>query len=267
MTHRLAPIAAVCAGALLALGLASAHAAPITYTGTDATPANTVREGQAPALERARFVDTLDPLRTRLESFESFLVGSTAPLSLLFGATAPALAELTMPDPRVPLGSFGEISDPGLPGARPTGRFNTSPGGSQWWEASGSFSISFDAAIEAFAFYATDLGDFEATLTIEWFLGERSGGTRSLRGLPGDGTLDFWGLTDTGGFDRVSFTLTQPSGAAADEFDFIGFDDLIAGYLRAEPELPPPQGVPEPLTLALVGLGLAGIALTRRRRP
>lgn len=255
MTHRLAPLASVCAGALLALGMTSAHAALITvYRGTDAALANTV----PPALARALFLDALDPAQNRFEeSFESVTLGPLAP-PLLFGTP---LAELTMPDPPVPAGSSGFIEV-----ALTDGRFNTSPVGSRWWEASGNFSISFYAAIEAFAFYATDLGDFDATLTIEWFLNNNPRGTMDIARLStGNGTLDFWGLTDTDGFDRVSFTITQPS-ADPDEFDFIGFDDLIAGFLRAAPEPPPNQGVSEPLTLALVGLGLAGIALTRRRR-
>lgn len=45
----------------------------------------------------------------------------------------------------------------------------------------------------------------------------------------------------------------------------IGIDNLVINTTPPE-RIPPPNGAPEPGTLALLGLGLAGLAATRRRR-
>lgn len=262
MRLRPASIASVCASALLTLSAAGAWASPVIYRGTDSAAGGNVHLDRAPAVERNKFLNALDPAGVRHESFELFTGGSAAPLSL-FGAAATNLPTLAMPDPTIPTGSSGNI----VAGDPVAGRFNTSGTTLRWWESSGDFSISFDVQIQAFAFFATDLGDFDGTLTIAWLLGTDIRGTESLSKAAGaaDGTLDFWGVTDRRGFDEVRFTITQPANVTdSDDFDFVGFDDLIAGRLPTEP--PPGNGVPEPLTLALVGLGLVGIALTRRRR-
>jgi hypothetical protein len=63
----------------------------------------------------------------------------------------------------------------------------------------------------------------------------------------------FWGLIDTiNPISSVAFGNTNPG------TDFFAFDDMIIGSAK--------QVIPEPGSLALLGLGLAGLATVRRRK-
>ena len=72
--------------------------------------------------------------------------------------------------------------------------------------------------------------------------------------------IEFLGLVTEGNINKIAglqFSLvgSEPAGFAIDNLRF-GLGDQVA----------PPVSVPEPATLALLGLGLAGLTLSRRKR-
>ena len=233
-------------GALaLAIAAMAAHAAPTVYFGENQSPGFAV--SGAPATARSSFLGNLSGVRT--ESFESFTLASVAPIVLSFtGSNATSLgATLT---------GTGQISN-----NTSNGRWNTSPGGSKWWDVNGSFNIAFNTAISAFGFYGTDIGDFNGQVTLS--LTDEAGNVtlqtvnNTMSGR--DGSLLFWGFTDTSTkYTNISFGNTSTSGV-----DFFGFDDMVVGDLGQITS--PTPGLPEPGTLALVGLSLLGLAAVRRK--
>jgi hypothetical protein len=169
------------------------------------------------------------------------------------------------------------------------GRFNTTPNDPEgpWWETKQDFSVKFNEAVSAFGFYATDIGDFEAGLSLNLFDQDNNlikkilvfqnpkapdvtpetsasmdidSPVNALTDVLPNGNLLFFGFTDTSGLIRsISFEVTPGTGVD----DYFGFDDFVTGKFVA---IEPP-GIPEPATLALVAASLGALAATRRRRP
>lgn len=248
--------------AMAAAALGTAQATPVTVFGEDPAPAGKVNPDAAPAITKGVFEGKLAVGSLKTETFETQPVFSTSPFSILGGLATVTAVEA----------GKGTIENR-TGGSNPTGRFNTTPDcvdegtTCAWWQSSGSFSIDFGLAnaVSAFGFYATDLADFGGTLQLE--LTDINGAVSTLDikssigiaigdTVPPSGTLAFFGFTDMDtSYQKIRFVVTQIS-----PNDILGFDDIVIGSAKSTGGT-----VPEPATLALVALSLAGLAASRRK--
>lgn len=235
---------------VIALAFAgTANAALLEFFGEDLNPGFSVPAGGSAETARNLFLSNLVGVGT--ETFEGFAVGTGTPLAIDFPGSGGAITATISGN-----GLVENNAGNGGSGGNAFGRFNTTPGGSQYWEASSAFSIDFSSPISAFGFYATDIGDFNGQVTLQATNGVVTNLTIPNTISGPDGSLLFYGFIDT-----VNSYTSLVFGNTAAGTDFFGFDDMVIGD-QEQVEVP----VTEPFTAALLGAGLLGFALRRRVR-
>lgn len=260
-------------------------AAPTTFFGYVQTPgtAFTVVPTEAAAIAKQNFLNAVTNVGT--ETMDGFANGTVFPC---VGYDAGGLCEDANgdPTPTVGLAFAGRSTTAAVNGGTtspiPTavsessqtaaGRFDTTkgpaePGPQMLLQTARDVTLTFNQAVSAFGFYATDVGDFGGSLSVDVVSSQgsrtfnvRSGNTSNAgENAAGNASLLFWGIAMDFGDLITSVTLRNTSNGV----DAFGFDDLMVADLRpAVGGAVPAIGTP---WLAALGL-LAMMGLRRRQR-
>lgn len=219
----------------------NSHALTQTFMGEDLGLGESTRLASHPNASAANAAFLSNLVGVGAGGFEGFSNGTSAPLNVLFSNGVTATLNGT--------GSVATVSS----GTNGFGRYPIS--GSNYYEASGLFSIDFSAPIVAFGFYGIDIGDFNGQVTATTQNGSSHlynvGNSMNIAG----GSVLFWGLIDTlNPFTSITFGNTNAG------TDFFGFDDFTIGTIQQV------AATPEPGTMMLMGLGAVGAFFLKRGR-
>jgi PEP-CTERM motif len=252
------------------LGASWAHAAPAQIFSVQAATPFAITEPLT--TERQRFLSLFDNT-VQSYGFENVDPGQTTPLPVAFTGSANNLITATLTGSgTTPTGQAQSVM-----GESEAGRFNTTTGGLNYWRinasGTGEFSITFDRNISAFGFYGSDIGDFGGMLSLVLTPADTTLPLESItvrpetQGSATNGLAMFYAFADASrSYSKITFVTSGTLSDGAAE-DFFGFDDFIvadSGQFLTTPPTPP--GVPEPGSLALVGLALFAAGYARKTR-
>lgn len=254
-------------GASLLAAVGTASAAYTPYFGEDLNDDPDVALTAIPnsSVADAAFRSLLSGVGT--ETFETQTTGALAPLTLSFpGFSSPISATLS--------GGGGRVAavTPGTTDG--FGRYSIpSDSSSKYWRVdaggtAGSFMVTFSRAIAAFGFYGVDIGDQGGRLELDLLAEDLTSIVASVtvpntEGVSGstDGSVLFFGLVaGSAAEDFFGVRVRTTSGATTDVFAFDNFT------IAERNQVTPPPTIPEPGTVALLGLALAGAGMARRRK-
>jgi hypothetical protein len=235
------------------LATLSCSAGVIVFQGNDAGAGPGSPRPQANAARDA-FLAAIAGSSSFLLDFESIPVQYAAVINL----TTMTLSQIgTTAD------ADGGVSTGATVGANATLGYNTTPGGEKFLRITPIFDIgtagarlTFNTPVEFFGVFITGLGTAAGNLTIEFNNG-------AAFALPVQGTttggVNFIGFTTFGApITYVDMVLRGVTGSR----DIFALDDIITGL---QPTYVSSGDVPEPTTLSLAGVALAGLAILRRR--